>query len=569
MRAIQRTRAVVLIAVWALGCSAVGAVRVADAAPPPPSVPAVGGGGGYAHAGVVPGGASQQPPSQSPRAVGSGSASYPINGIDIASYQHPNGAAINWTSVARSGVEFAYIKATEGTTYVNPYYQSDARAAKAAGLYVGAYAFVRPDSNDPVAQADAFVATAPVPSDGRTLPPMIDIEWPYSGSGAAYPCWGRSPAQMSNWLRTFANRVQARTGRVPSVYTNNYWWDPCTASNPTFASSALSIAHYNGSPTPLPAGWRNWAIWQYTSSASVPGIVGAVDADVFNGTVADLLRLTGRPDISSAPSAVVRNGYTMVFAVSTNGKLYVTNNRAGTFSAWSLIAPSGTVSSSPSAVVLPSGEIDVFAAAPNRAVYVMTYLPSVGWSGWRRLPGGPVDGAPTAVVWAGNVIVFATAGQKLFQASYTRGLWHPWFMVTQAGAIAPSPSAVVWAGELDVIANSTNNQTAYRTQHLPGRGWTGWQLIGGGLAGPPNAVQYAGHLNVYATVVNKLYQTHNASGRWAAWYRVTNAGAIVSPPSAVTAAAGVQAVYATAGDRSVWQIRYRPGFGWTGWSKIA
>jgi lysozyme len=37
----------------------------------------------------------------------------------------------------------------------------------------------------------------------------------------------------------------------------------------------------------LPAnGWggNGWTFWQYTSSGSVPGIVGRVDLDHFNGT---------------------------------------------------------------------------------------------------------------------------------------------------------------------------------------------------------------------------------------------------------------------------------------------
>ncbi|MFN2517599.1 MAG: GH25 family lysozyme, partial [Jatrophihabitantaceae bacterium] len=79
------------------------------------------------------------------------------------------------------------------------------------------------------------------------------------------------------------------------IYTNSYWWDPCTASNATFAASPLITAHYNGSPTPLPTGWADWTFWQYTSTASVPGIVGDVDADVFNGTLADFAPLTGSP----------------------------------------------------------------------------------------------------------------------------------------------------------------------------------------------------------------------------------------------------------------------------------
>ena len=65
----------------------------------------------------------------------------------MAAYQHPNGAGINWGKVARSGISFAAVKATEGTYYRNPYALSDIKAARAAGLSVGAYVFAIPNGN--------------------------------------------------------------------------------------------------------------------------------------------------------------------------------------------------------------------------------------------------------------------------------------------------------------------------------------------------------------------------------------------------------------------------------------
>lgn len=66
-------------------------------------------------------------------------------GLDVASYQHPGGASINWHEVASDGYKFVFIKATEGTYYVNPYYSSDRKSAEKNGLKVGAYAFAVPN----------------------------------------------------------------------------------------------------------------------------------------------------------------------------------------------------------------------------------------------------------------------------------------------------------------------------------------------------------------------------------------------------------------------------------------
>ena len=45
-----------------------------------------------------------------------------VEGIDVASFQHPKGAAINWTQVAQAAYKFAFIKVSEGSYYTNPYY---------------------------------------------------------------------------------------------------------------------------------------------------------------------------------------------------------------------------------------------------------------------------------------------------------------------------------------------------------------------------------------------------------------------------------------------------------------
>src|SRR5215469_3500545 len=78
-----------------------------------------------------------------------------LQGVDVARWQHPNGERINWTKVAKSGVQFAAIKATEGTYYRNPFALTDLAQAKAAGLSVVAYVFAIPNGNGGSASAAA------------------------------------------------------------------------------------------------------------------------------------------------------------------------------------------------------------------------------------------------------------------------------------------------------------------------------------------------------------------------------------------------------------------------------
>src|SRR4051794_29908178 len=57
-----------------------------------------------------------------------------IDGPDVASYQHPYGARINWHKVASAHKEFAIVKATEGTSYRNPWFHTDYIRSRRAGL---------------------------------------------------------------------------------------------------------------------------------------------------------------------------------------------------------------------------------------------------------------------------------------------------------------------------------------------------------------------------------------------------------------------------------------------------
>ena len=91
--------------------------------------------------------------------------SWALDGIDVASHQHPDGAAIDWQAVAASGQSFAFIKASEGTGYTNPYFSSDTAKAAAAGVTPGSYHYAKPGSTDPRAEA-------------RTTPPP----WPPASS---------------------------------------------------------------------------------------------------------------------------------------------------------------------------------------------------------------------------------------------------------------------------------------------------------------------------------------------------------------------------------------------------
>jgi GH25 family lysozyme M1 (1,4-beta-N-acetylmuramidase) len=231
--------------------------------------------------------AGEQGVTRTPESTTLAPADFAIHGIDVSGHDHAV-RPIDWGAVAAGGVKFAYIKATEGTTFVNSYYNADYQAARDNGLRVGAYAFGRPDLGDPAGQANHLMDTSLWTVDSQTLIPFLDVEWPYAAI-KLNACWGLTPAQMTAWIHGFLDTVQGRIGRLPMIYTNTNWWNPCTGNDPSFGSYALDLAGYTSSPPPLPAGWRNFTLWQY--GAGLSSAVGNYDKDVYNGDLPGLATL--------------------------------------------------------------------------------------------------------------------------------------------------------------------------------------------------------------------------------------------------------------------------------------
>ena len=208
-----------------------------------------------------------------------------LEGIDVSHYQ----GSINWTAVRNSGKAFAYIKATEGTYYIDPSFNSYYPDSYYAGLVRGAYHFGIPNNSPGTVQADYFASHGGAWSaDNQTLPGALDIEWnPYGGG----TCYGLSQAGMRGWIGDFLNRYHARTGRWAVIYTPPMWWNQCTGNWTAPASNdPLWVVNVNGSPYPLPAGWGLYTFWQY-GQGGVSGISGAVDLNQFNGDASRLRAL--------------------------------------------------------------------------------------------------------------------------------------------------------------------------------------------------------------------------------------------------------------------------------------
>jgi lysozyme len=194
-----------------------------------------------------------------------------VHGIDVSRW---NGD-IDWQRVKRSGVDFVFIKATEGKDRIDPRFNEYWRGAHNAGLAYSPYHFYYLCST-PEQQADWFIAN--VPREAVKLPPVLDAEWNReSKTCSRHP----DPATVRDELKRFMDKLEAYYGKRPIIYTSvdfhrdnlagyftdHHFWVRSVAAHPTKTYTD-----------------RRWAFWQYTSTGVVPGMKGEADINVFAGT---------------------------------------------------------------------------------------------------------------------------------------------------------------------------------------------------------------------------------------------------------------------------------------------
>lgn len=278
---------------------------------------------------------------------GAGAAHAMVPGVDTSNWQHST--SLNWTSVAHSGVKFAFLKATEGSFYSDPYFASDWTATASNGIYHGAYHFARPSVGSGVSQAKYFVSRLPPQNTRGTLPPVLDLE----ATG------GLSPSQLVTWTTQWLQEVSALTGRTPMIYVSPAFWAERLGNSTSFHSYPLWIANYGVSSPQVPGGWPTWSFWQSTSSGRISGISGNVDRDVFNGSMAQLQRFALVPATTSTTAVTLAasnpapmTGQSVRFAgrltsgsLAVSGRSVSLSTRAPGAASWTRVATATTSSS--------------------------------------------------------------------------------------------------------------------------------------------------------------------------------------------------------------------------------
>ena len=186
-----------------------------------------------------------------------------MQGIDVASYQQ----GIDFSQVP---CDFAIIKATEGTSYVNPACNSQYDSAKKAGKLLGLYHYVK--GGNAIGEANFFIDAIRNYVGSAIL--CIDFE---SGGNVA---WGDM-----NYLKQLCQQVIARTGVRPLIYVQASAYATVSAVAKEL-NLGLWIAQYASMAStgyqahPWNEGKYSCAIRQYSSTGRLPGWGGSLDLNI-------------------------------------------------------------------------------------------------------------------------------------------------------------------------------------------------------------------------------------------------------------------------------------------------
>lgn len=190
---------------------------------------------------------------------------YPVAGIDVSKH---NGK-IDFEKVRDADYQFVFIKASEGKTYRDEAFDSNYKAAREAGLEVGAYHFFRKNRSGRE-QADNFLTA--IRGKQFDLPLVIDLEddWGNGATTSAETAMQRV-IEMIKCLKDKGYQVM--------IYTNldgynKYYKDMLTDCD-------LWLCSFTSPELRAGIGHR---IQQFSHEGSVDGIDGEVDLNVFVGS---------------------------------------------------------------------------------------------------------------------------------------------------------------------------------------------------------------------------------------------------------------------------------------------
>lgn len=197
---------------------------------------------------------------------------FPLKGIDVSHHQD----TVEWAKVPEQGIDFAFIKATEGSEYVDDHFLLNWEGAEENGVLAGAYHFFSFDSPG-TSQAELYINT--VGSLSGKLCPVVDVEF-YADKGVNQPARDSVRHELTEYLQS----IEAEYSVKPIIYTTYQVYELYLKD--VYEEYPLWIRNVYFLPFD-----KKWEFWQYSDRGKLEGInssEGYVDLNVFRGNAEEL-----------------------------------------------------------------------------------------------------------------------------------------------------------------------------------------------------------------------------------------------------------------------------------------
>lgn len=223
-------------------------------------------------------------------------------GIDVSGWQEN----IDFSQVKNAGIEIVYMKSSEGSNFVDPYFNQNYTNAKANGLKVGFYHYLTATSvEEAVQEARFFVSTI----SGKTPDCKLAMDFESFGN--------LSIPEINQIGLTFVRTVETLSKKEVVIYSDTS--NATSVFEGELTNYLLWVAQYEVEE-PTPNGkWDTWVGWQYTDLGEIAGINGYVDRDKFTEGILlsntekeiPLPENTSKPVAGETTTIVIRRGDTL------------------------------------------------------------------------------------------------------------------------------------------------------------------------------------------------------------------------------------------------------------------
>ena len=208
-------------------------------------------------------------------------------GIDVSVWQRN----IDFKQVKDEGIEIVYIKASQGTTLVDPYLEINYKNAKENDLKIGFYHFLTATT---ISQAEAEARFFASVIEGKEVDCKLAMDYEQF--------YGATKNEINEIGVAFIRKLKQITGKDVIVYSNlNNVKN--TFEEDVAGEGKLWIAYYSN-PNNLievKSSWDTYIGIQYTSTGRIAGIKGNVDRDRFSKEILmDDLEDVGNNDNSNS-----------------------------------------------------------------------------------------------------------------------------------------------------------------------------------------------------------------------------------------------------------------------------